>query len=68
MSFRPPQGNEQRQLGLRLGVTGEEDLPTVAGRYIHIEHLHGGKLSITVRGVNPGAKGRNRRFSVTCRQ
>jgi hypothetical protein len=59
---------QQRQLGLRLGVTGEDELPTVGGRYVHIEHLHDGKLSLTLRGVNPGARGCNRRFSVTCRQ
>ena len=38
----------QRQLGLRLGVRGEDELPTVGGRNVHIEHLHGGQ---TVREV-----------------
>ena len=42
---------QQRQLGLRLGVTGEDQLPTVGGRDVHIEHLHGGKLlDHTARG------------------
>jgi hypothetical protein len=42
---------QQGQLGLRLGVTGEDELPTISGRYVHIEHLHGGKLlDHTARG------------------
>ena len=42
---------QQRQLGLRLGVPGENEYPTVGGRNVHIEHLHGGKfLDHTARG------------------
>ena len=42
---------QQRQLGLRLGVTGEDQFPAVGGRDVHIEHLHGGKLlDHTARG------------------
>ena len=42
---------QERQLGLRLGVTGEDQLPTVGGRDVHVEHLHGGKLlDHTARG------------------
>ena len=42
---------QQRQLGLRLGVTGEDQLSTVGGRDVHVEHLHGGKLlDHTARG------------------
>ena len=46
---------QERQLGLRLGVTGEDELPTVGGRDVHIEHLHGGKL------VDHAARGQPRR-------
>ena len=35
---------QQRQLGLRLGVAGEDQLAAVGGRDVHIDHLHGGEL------------------------
>ena len=48
---------QQRQLGLRLGVTGEQEPPTVGGRDVHIEHLHGGKLlDHTARGQPPAPR------------
>jgi len=49
---------QQRQLGLRLGVPGEHELPTVGGGYVHIEHLHGGKL------LDHSARGQSRRQGV----
>ena len=59
---------QERQLGLRLGVTGEDQLPTVGGRYVHIEHLHGGELlDHTARG-QPGGRGAIVGSARRCRQ
>ena len=35
---------EQAQFGLGLGVAGENDLTSVGGRQMHVDHLHGGEF------------------------
>ena len=36
--------DQELQLGFRLGVAGEDELPTVRGREMNVDHLDGGKL------------------------
>lgn len=32
------------ELFFRLGITGQNDFPTLSGRKVDVEHLHGGEL------------------------
>ena len=59
---------KQRQLGLGLGVTGQLQFAAVGGRDMDVDHLNGGEVSSTLRGVRPGASPFRRRPRVTCRQ
>ncbi len=59
---------QQSLVGLRLGVTAQNQGASVGGRQVHIDHLDGGDFSKAVRGVSPDARGRIRAFRVTWRQ
>ena len=46
--------DQELQLGFRLGVAGEDELPTVRGREMNIDHLDGGKLLDSTACGQPG--------------
>ena len=59
--------DQEFELGLWLGVSGEHDLAAVGCRQMNIDHLDGSEL-LKRAAVSPGASACRRRCGVLCRQ